>query len=206
MFLIVVVADEILLLTTLLAIDLIPRPVPPTVSREVLRLCLAGLGEDRSLRTLASLRSLGVSKILKSELLSLQTQMSKSKVSPEVLTSRHLALNILVDLRVSDIRPLCAFLGDCNEIDRWTTLDAIAGSLEKSTQGRVVTGLKEHDIEVFNPILQQGLSEFESDGMIPFYLLIDQSHVAKGYTEFPSRLYQSYQLQRRNLRVSKYRQ
>src|SRR5437667_10612760 len=110
MFLLVVVADEILLLTTLLAIDLVPKPVPPSVSSEVLRLCLAGLAEERKLETLVSLRSLGVSKILKSELLSLQTQMPQSQVLAEVLTPRHLALNILIDLHVSDIRPLCAYL------------------------------------------------------------------------------------------------
>ena len=178
-----------------MAIDLIPKPVPPTVAGEVLRLCLAGLREDRNLGTLASLRSLGVSKILKSELLSLQT---KSEILPEVLTPHHLALNILIDLRVSDIHPLCVFLRDFAEIDQWTILVAVAGSLEKSTQGRVITGLKEEDIQAFNPILQQGLSKFEKDGLLSS-LPADRSRVAKGYIEFSSRLHQSHQFQRRNL-------
>jgi hypothetical protein len=184
----------------LLAIDLVPKPVPPTVAGEVLTLCLAGLREDRNLGTLASLRSLGVSKILKSELLSLQ---SKSKILPEVLTPQHLALNILIDLRVSDIHPLCAFLRDFTEIDQWTILATIAGSLEKSTQGRVITGLKGQDIQSFNPILQRGLSEFETDGSLS-YFPTDQSRVAKGYIKFPSCLHQSHQFQRRNLRVFEY--
>lgn len=188
-------ADEILLFTTLLAIDLIPPPVPPPVAGEVLKLCLAGLRDDRDLGSLVSLRSLGVSKMLKSDLLSLQT---KSKSLQAVLTPRHLAINILIDLRVSDIHPLCVFLGDFNEIEQWTILAAIAGSLEKSTQGRVITGLKERDIQVFNQILRQGLSEFETDGT-PYSFSADKSRVAKGYIEFPSRLYQSHQFQRRNL-------
>ena len=183
--------DEILLLMTLLAIDLVPKPVPPTVAEEVLRLCLEGLREERNLGTLLSLRSLSVSKILKSELLSLQTQMSKSQILPGVLTSQHLSLNIVMDLRVSNILPLCKFLRDFTEDNQWTILAAIAGSLEKSTQGRVITGLRSQDIEVFNPILKLGLAEFETDGTFSSFIT-NFSSAAKSNLEFPSRLHQSH--------------
>jgi len=155
--------DEILLVLTLLAIDLVPKPVSPSFAGEVLRLCLEGLRHERNLGVLSSIRSLGVSKILKSELLSLQDEMSKSHILPEKLTARHLSVKILVDLRVSDIHPICTFLRDLNGDDQWTTLTAMAGSLEKSTQGRVIMDLTSQDVEVFNPLLKQGLSEFETD-------------------------------------------
>lgn len=176
-------------MTTLLAIDLIPKPVPPTISKEVLRLCLAGLRDDRDLATLAGLRSLGASKILKSELLSLHTQIAKSQIVPVALTARNLAHGILVDLSVGDIRPICEFLGDFEYEGQWKTLAAIAGSLEKSTHGRVVTGLKDQDVQVFGPILQQGISQFESDG-IPFHpYVINGSSSSKGDVEFSSCVY-----------------
>jgi hypothetical protein len=193
---------KILLLLTLLAIELVPKPVPPTVAAEVLRLCLVGLNDERNLAALSSLRSLSVSKILKTELSSLQTQMTKSHILSAGLTSRHLALNVLIDLRVSDIHPICAFLQDSNEEDQWTTLTAIAGSLEKSTQGRVITGLKARDVEVFNPILQQGLSEFETDGTSSSSVA-DHSHSTKSDVEFPSCMHQSHQFQWSSMRVSK---
>jgi hypothetical protein len=150
--------------TTLLAIDLIPKPVPPTVSKEVLDFCLAGLHDERDLAMLAGLRSLGASKILKTELLSLHTQMAKSQIVPMALTAQNLAHRILIDLSVGDIRPICEFLGNFEYEGQWKTLTAIAGSLEKSTHGRVITGLKDQDVQIFSPILQQGISQFESDG------------------------------------------
>jgi hypothetical protein len=148
----------------LLSISLIPKPVPPTVASEVLNLCLAGLREKRDLITLSASRSLGLSKILKSELLSLQSQISTSQILPEILTSWSLALNILVDLTVPDIRPICAFLRDSVDAGRWDILASVAGALEKSTQGKVVIGLEDRNIEVFNPILQNGISGFDTDG------------------------------------------
>jgi hypothetical protein len=155
------------LLTALLSISLIPKPVPPTVAAEVLNLCLAGLCEKRDLISLSASRSLGLSKILKSELLSLQSQISTSQILPEILTSRVLALNILVDLTVPDIRPICAFLRESSDAGRWEILASVAGALEKSTQAKVVTGLEDQDIQVFNPILQNGISGFDTDGMRP---------------------------------------
>jgi hypothetical protein len=142
----------------------VPRPILPTVAAEVLELCLAGLNEKRDLVSLSSLRSLGVSKILRGELLSLQRQVSKSQILPNVLTSRNLSQNVLVDLCVPDIRPICAFLQDFEDDERWGTLSVIAASLEKSTQAKVLTNLEDEDVKVFNPILQEGISEFEMDG------------------------------------------
>lgn len=150
----------------LLAIDLVPRPVPPTVSSQVLELCLAGLEEKRDLIFLLALRSTGVSKILKTELLALQTHVSKSQILPNNLTPRNLARNVLGDLAVADIRPICVFMRDFEDDERWRTLAALAGSLEKSTQGKVFTGLKDKDVEIFNPILQEGISDFETDGLL----------------------------------------
>jgi hypothetical protein len=105
-----------------------------------------------------------LSKILKSELLSLQSQISTSQILPEILTSWALALNILVDLTVPDIRPICTFLRDSADAGRWDILASVAGALEKSTQGKVVTGLEDRNIQVFNPILQNGISGFDTDG------------------------------------------
>jgi len=156
---------QILLVTTLLAIDLVPKPVPPTVTKEVLQLCLAGLLDERDLPTLAALRSLGTSKILKAELLNLNSQIAKSRIVPQALTARNLVHGILSDLSVGDIRPICDFLRDFEYEGQWKTLGTIAGSLEKSTQGRVLTGLRDGDVEVFSPILQRGISQFESDGI-----------------------------------------
>jgi hypothetical protein len=146
---------------TLLAVDLVPKPVPPTMSAEMLKLCLVGLKEVRALGALSSLRSMNVSKILKSELLSLETKITTS--GQGILNAQHLALNILVDLRVSDIRPICAFLNDVEREHHWAMLVSLAGALEKSTQGRVIPGLTMQDIQPFNPILQAGLKDFESD-------------------------------------------
>jgi hypothetical protein len=146
---------------TLLAVDLVPKPVPPTMSAEMLKLCLVGLKEVRALGALSSLRSMNVSKILKSELLSLKTKITNS--GQGILNAQHLALNILVDLRVLDIRPICAFLNDVEGEHHWVTLVSLAGALEKSTQGRVIPGLTMQDIQPFNPILQAGLKDFESD-------------------------------------------
>lgn len=154
------------MLLTLIAIDLVPRPVPPTVSGDVLTLCLAGLLEHRDLAVLLSSRSLGVSKILKTELLSLQDLISTSQTPSKLLSPRNLSLDILVDLCVPDIRPICSYLRESDEDGQWHALAAIAGSLEKSTQGRLVNGLKDNEVEIFCPILRQGLSEFETDGTL----------------------------------------
>jgi hypothetical protein len=195
-------------LTTLLAIDLIPKPVPPTISKEVLQLCLAGLREERDLTTLIGLRSMGVSKILKAELVGLQTQLTKSQIVPVALTARNIAHGILVDLPVADIRPICTFLADFEYEGQWKTLATISGSLEKSTQGRVMTGLKDQDVQVFNPILKQGISEFESD-RISSPTFDDKtdgdSCFTKGDVESSSGVYQPYQLERGNLRCLKFR-
>lgn len=151
---------------TLLAIDLVPKPISPTVATEVLELCLAGLRDNRDLVSLSSLRSLAISKILKSELLALQTHVSKSQILPNILTPRNLSRNVLVDLCVADIRPICAILPDIGDDDQWRILSAIATSLEKSTQAKVVTNLEDQHVKPFNPILQQGISEFETDGTV----------------------------------------
>src|SRR5579859_3107081 len=142
---------------------MVPRPVPKTTTEIVMALCLKGLEERRDLVTLASVRSLGVSKILKAEFIDLQGKMSKSTNGLESLTAQNLAARILPDLIVQDIQPLCSFLSNYDGIE-WSVLLAVAGSLEKSTQGRIVTGLKEDEITGFNRILQDGISEFESDG------------------------------------------
>lgn len=84
---------------------------------------------------------------------------------PEILTTRGLALSILVDLSVPDIRPICAFLRDTEDVDPWEILVSIDGALEKSTQGKLVTGLEDRDIQVFKPILQNGISGFDANGM-----------------------------------------
>jgi hypothetical protein len=156
----------------LLAIDLVPRPVPSSVVAEVLEFCLAGLKEKRDLISLTSLRSLGVSKILKSELLALQSQVSKSQILPNILTSRNLAQNVLVDLCVPDIRPICTFLRNFDGDDQWRTLSVIGTSLEKSTQAKIWSKLETKDVEIFNPILKQGVSNFENDGSYPNFSLI----------------------------------
>jgi hypothetical protein len=139
----------------------VPKPVPPTMSAGMLKLCLVGLKEVRSLGALSSLRSMNVSKILKSELLSLEAKITNS--GHGVLNAQHLAFNILADLRVSDIRPICAFLNDVEGEYHWAMLISLAGALEKSTQGRVIPGLTTQDIQPFNPILQAGLKDFESN-------------------------------------------
>ena len=131
---------------------------------EVLELCLAGLRDERDLATLAGLRSLGASKILKSELGRLQTQMAESRTVPVTLNARNLAHGILIDLSVGDIRPICEFLREFEYEGQWKTLAAISGSLEKTTQGRVIPGLKDQEVQVFNPILRDGIRQFESDG------------------------------------------
>jgi hypothetical protein len=156
---------QILLVMTLLSIDLIPKPGPPTVTKEVLDLCLAGLRDERDLATLAGLRSVGASKILKTELLNLHSQIGKSRIVPLALTARNLVHGILCDLSVGDICPICDFLRDFKCEGQWKTLATVAGSLEKSTQARVITGLRDQDVEVFGPILQEGISQFDSDGI-----------------------------------------
>lgn len=140
-----------------------PKPVPPTMSAEMLKLCLAGLKEVRSLGKLAGLRSMNVSKILKSELLALEAKSAKSDKSTGILDAQHLAFNVLVELRVNGIRPICAFLGEIVEDYQWAMLVALAGSLEKSTQGRLIPGLTRQDIQPFDPILRAGLKDFGSN-------------------------------------------
>jgi hypothetical protein len=184
--------NKILLLLTLLAIELIPNPVSPLTSGDILQLCLAGIKEKRGLTELSSLRSIGVSKILKAELNSLAIELSKEEIIPETLSSHGLALTLIMDLTVPDIHPICLFLQDFDHEDEWKTLSAIAGSLEKSTQSKVLTGLTREDISVFKPILEQGLSTFESDCNSSFCQSY-HSLSSKRDSEFPSSLYQSNQ-------------
>jgi len=80
------------------------------------------------------------------------------------LNAQSLAYEILVDLSVGDIRPICEFLREYEYEGQWKTLAAIARSLEKTTQGRVIPGLEDQDVQVFTPILQDGIRQFESDG------------------------------------------
>ena len=149
---------------TLLTVNLVPKPIPSTVAMDVLKLCLAGVNEKRDLIKLLSVRSLGVSKLLKSELLDLQTRTAKIQILPKALISHNFALDVLINLSVQDIRPICKLLWNIGEEDRWRTLASLAGCLEKSTQGKLLTGLEAQDISAFSPILKQGLSEFETDG------------------------------------------
>ena len=152
-----------MLFCTLLAIQLVTKPVPPTVAPEVLQLCLAGLKENRDIATLSSLRSVGLTKIMKSEFSTLQDQLLKSQIVPEALSSYNIALHIIADLSVSDIHPLCEFLADLDEQLDWMILAPIASSLEKCTQGKLMNGLKSQDVEVFNSILNRGINEFDND-------------------------------------------
>ena len=188
---------KILLLITLLVVDLIPKPLPPTISTGVLRLCLAGLRETRDLGKLSNLRSLSISKILKSELLTLQGQMAKLHILPEALTPRNFALSIIVDLPVTDIRPLCEFLRDCQDEDS-KILVAVAASLEKSTQGRVVTGLEDNEVEIFEHILKRGISEFDTNGM-QFLDFTYASPAPQSDRDVSACMYQSHQFEQHNM-------
>jgi len=98
----------------------------------------------------------------------LQEKMAKSTSSLGSISAQKLAVRILPDLVVQDIHPLCDFLGNYDDAD-WSVLGAVAGSLEKSTQGRIVTGLKEEDVTCFTGILQDGISQFETDGIFPLH-------------------------------------
>jgi len=133
------------------------------MSAEMLKLCLAGLKEIRSLGTLSALRSMNVSKILKSELLALETKFGKSRGSTGVFNAQNVAFDVLVDLWVPDIRPICSFLSEIEGDYHWVMLLSLAGSLEKSTQGRVMPTLTRRDIGPFKPILQAGLQAVESN-------------------------------------------
>jgi hypothetical protein len=176
---------------TLLAVDLVPKPVPPTASAEMLKLCLAGLKEVRTLGTLLGLRSMHVSKALKSELLALEAKLTYSGESMSILNAHHLAFNVLVDLRVSDIHPICAFLGEIEGDYHWAKLVALAATLEKSTHGKLIPGLTPDDIQPFNAILHTGLRDFESNCNSPATLsfLNSLSRSTKSHLEFPSSMH-----------------
>jgi len=152
-----------LLFCTLLAIELVTKPLPPTIAAEVLDLCLAGLKESRDIATLSSLRSIGLPKIMKSEFSALQDQLLKSQIVPEALSSHNIALDIIEELSVSNIHPLCKFLSDSDEQLDWRTLAPISSSLEKGTQGKVMNDLKSQYVDVFNSILCRGINEFDDD-------------------------------------------
>jgi hypothetical protein len=153
---------------------MVPRPVPTTTLDTVLEMCLKGSEETRDLVSLASVRSLGVSKILKAEYRDLMEKMGKAENPAEnpleVITAQNLAARILPDLVVQDIRPLCLFLRDY-EGEQWSVVLAVAGSLEKSTQGRVISGLQEEDITPFTKILLEGITNFETDSTSSLYPL-----------------------------------
>lgn len=168
-----------MLFATLLVVYLVPKPIPSTVAGDVLTLCLEGLNEKRDLNKLLLARSLNVSKILRNELLELRSQTERRTVLPEVLASRTFALDILSDLGVPDIRPICAFLRELDVEDQWRSLVALGGSLEKSTHGKLLNGLKDEEVAVFRPILKQGLAQFETDGTFPVFF-IDHCHPSKG--------------------------
>ena len=177
-----------MLFATLLVIYLVPKPIPLTVAGDVLTLCLEGINEKRDLNKLLSARSLNVSRILRNELLDLQSQTEGKTALPEVLASRTFALDILSDLGVPDIRPICAFLRELDVEDHWRTLVALGGSLEKSTHGRLLSGLKDEEVAVFRPILKQGLAQFETDGTFLIFL-IDHCHPSKGDVNSSSSFY-----------------
>ena len=161
------------------------------MSAEMLKLCLAGLKEVRSLGTLSTLRSMNVSKILKSELLALETKITKTEGLTGIINAQRLAFGVLVDLRVPDIRPLCAVLREIEGDYDWAMLVSVAGSLEKSTQGRLMPSLTRQIIHPFNPILQAGLQEFESNcnsQYLPSHLTACRCP-PKGYFEFTSSLH-----------------
>lgn len=151
---------------------MVPRPVPATTLDTVLEMCLKGSEETRDLVSLASVRSLGVSKILKAEYRDLMEKMGKAENPAEnpleVITAQNLAARILPDLVVQDIRPLCLFLRNY-EGEQWSVVLAVAGSLEKSTQGRVISGLEEEDITPFTKILLEGITNFETDSTSSLY-------------------------------------
>ena len=147
----------------MLAIELVTKPLPPTIATEVLDLCLAGLKESRDIATLSSLRSIGLPKIMKNEFSALQDQLLKSQIVPEILSSHNIALDIIEELSVSNIHPLCKFLSDSDEQLDWRTLVPISSSLEKGMQGKVMNDLKSQDVDVFNSILCRGINEFDDD-------------------------------------------
>jgi len=141
------------------------------MSAEILKLCLAGLKEGRSLGTLSALKSMNVSKILKSELSALETKIAKTKGSAGIINAQRLAFDVVIDLRVFDIRPVCSFLSEIEGDYHWTMLVSVAGSLEKSTQGRLMPTLTRQSIHPFNPILQAGLQDFESNCNSPVLVI-----------------------------------
>lgn len=92
--------------------------------------------------------------------------MGKQEDSLEDITAQNLAARILPDLVVQDVRPLLSFLRDY-EGEQWNALRAVAGSLEKSTHGRIISGLQEEDILPFTNILLEGITAFEIDSTPP---------------------------------------
>jgi hypothetical protein len=103
---------------------------------------------------------------LKAEYIDLKVKIGKAKELLEDITAQNLATGILLDLVVQDVRPLCSFLRDY-EREQWSALRAVAGSLEKSTQGRLISGLQEEDIVPFTNILLEGITAFETDSTSP---------------------------------------
>jgi Wings apart-like protein regulation of heterochromatin len=160
--------NQILLTVTLLVIYILPKPVPGTVTAESSRICLTGLQETRDLATLSSLRSLGLTKLLKQDLLGLESRLLSMDTLPKMLSPHNLATGVLADLSVSDISPLLSFLEENWEREQWGMLSSISQCLEKSTQGRVINDLNDRDVQVLTPLLKQGISEFETDGMASY--------------------------------------
>jgi hypothetical protein len=178
----------------LLAISIVRESVPDRLASIVLKLCLAGLSENRDLASLSTVRSLNVSKILKKDLLDIPKKLSNFD-SPSSITSKSLAIEIVEDLYVNDIRPVCVFLNSYDEDDYWKMMETMAICLEKNTQGKVLTGLKNEHMKVLDDILTKGISEFETDGILLFNLTYN-SHYSQGNNVFSSDMYQSHEFER----------
>jgi hypothetical protein len=161
---------------TLLVICIVPKPVPPTVIAEVSQLCIAGLRETRDVTALASLRSLGVSKILKEDISNLKTQISAFESLPAILSPQILSLMILSEINMAEISPLLVFLTEIWEDHNWEIMLSVSQCLEKSTQGRVISDLQDRDVRILNPILQFGISDFNSNGNLSIFFINPSSY------------------------------
>jgi Wings apart-like protein regulation of heterochromatin len=152
---------------TLLAIHLVPKPVDSNFSQTILQLCLAGLREKRDLAALVSLRSSGVSKILKMDLLGLGKKLDTVDDLVQLqLSAYNIALDIIPSLIVSDISPILSFLAEFSDDEDWNVFSALGAALEKSTQGKNLKTLEREDVTPLSTILQNGLTNFEIDGPI----------------------------------------
>jgi len=109
---------------------------------------------------------MSVSKILKSELQSLPARTKDVKTLPEVLSARQLVDNTLIDLVVTDIRPIFICLAKFHEILSWRELKSIAGCLEQSTQGRNISGIAQTDLNGLDSVLQRCIQDFNTEGCL----------------------------------------